>query len=250
MRADRTLWEPGSAGRMEAEGLPAVVADEGDPPGRLRRHSPDKSGSHNRWGGSAGRLAADWTLWEPGSAGRMGPDLVLWEPGSAGRMEAEGLPAVVADEGDPPGRLRRHSPDKSGSHNRWGGSAGRLAADWTLWEARPGFVGGRLCRANGARPGFVGGRLCRANGGPTWFCGSQAPPGEWRRRRPGGVASVGACRQEPFGLHSLGEPELPQGALRSPFARGTRAPTGCPATNRAGLPGQARPGCQGARCPV
>src|SRR5690554_7557321 len=119
MRADRTLWEPGSAGRMEAEGLPAVVADEGDPPGRLRRHSPDKSGSHNRWGGSAGRLAADWTL---------------WEAGSAGRMEAEGLPAVVA--------------------------------------------------------------------------------------------SVGACRQEPFGLHSLGEPELPQGALRSPFARGTRAPTG------------------------
>src|SRR5690554_4865277 len=105
---------------MEAEGLPAVVADEGDPPGRLRRHSPDKSGSHNRWGGSAGRLAADWTL---------------WEAGSAGRMEAEGLPAVVADEGDPPGRLRRHSPDKSGSHNRWGGSAGRLAADWTLWEA-------------------------------------------------------------------------------------------------------------------
>src|SRR5690554_3086534 len=74
-------------------------------------------------------------LWEAGSAGRMGPDLVLWEPGSAGRMEAEGLPAVVADEGDPPGRLRRHSPDKSGSHNRWGGSAGRLAADWTLWEA-------------------------------------------------------------------------------------------------------------------
>src|SRR5690554_366139 len=135
MGPDLVLWEPGSAGRMEAEGLPAVVADEGDPPGRLRRHSPDKSGSHNRWGGSAGRLAADWTLWEAGSAGRMGPDLVLWEPGSAGRMEAEGLPAVVADEGDPPGRLRRHSPDKSGSHNRWGGSAGRLAADWTLWEA-------------------------------------------------------------------------------------------------------------------
>src|SRR5690554_7533376 len=73
-------------------------------------------------------------LWEAGSAGRMGSDLVLWEPGSAGRMEAEGLPAVVADEGDPPGRLQRHSPDKSGSHNRWGGSAGRLAADWTLWE--------------------------------------------------------------------------------------------------------------------
>src|SRR5690554_5506789 len=96
-------------------------------------------------------------LWEAGSAGRMGPDLVLWEPGSAGRMEAEGLPAVVADEGDPPGCLRRHSPDKSGYHNRWGGSAGRLAADWTLWEAR----------------------LRRANGG---------------RRPPGGVASVGACR--------------------------------------------------------
>src|SRR5690554_3270449 len=113
---------------------------------------------------------------------------------------------------------------------------------------------------------FCGSQAPPGEWGPTWFCGSQAPPGEWRltgpcgsqappgewrltgpcrrpalpgewrRRRLGGVASVGACRQEPFGLHSLGEPELPQGALRSPFARGTRAPTGCPATNRAGLP--------------
>src|SRR5690554_2868466 len=45
--------------------------------------------------------------------------------------------------------------------------------------------------------------------------GRPALPGEWRRRRPGGVASVGACRQEPFGLHSPGKAQLPQnpGAL-------------------------------------
>src|SRR5690554_5728235 len=137
MGPDLVLWEPGSAGRMEAEGLPAVVADEGDPPGRLRRHSPDKSGSHNRWGGSAGRLAADWTLWEAGSAGRMEPDLVLWEPGSAGRMEAEGLPAVL------------------------------------------------LALAHAARSPSVSIR----SGNPS-------------------------SHREPFGLHSLGEPELPQGALQ------------------------------------
>src|SRR5690554_5681909 len=40
--------------------------------------------------------------------------------------------------------------------------------------------------------------------------GRSALPGEWRRRRPGGVASVGACRQEPFGLHSPGKAQLPQ----------------------------------------
>src|SRR5690554_2829177 len=213
MRADRTLWEPGSAGRMEAEGLPAVVADEGDPPGRLRRHSPDKSGSHNRWGGSAGRLAADWTLWEAGSAGRMGPDLVLWEPGSAGRMEAEGLPAVVADEGDPPGRLRRHSPDKSGSHNRWGGSAGRLAADWTLWEAGSA---GRM-EAEGLPAVLLA--LAHAARSPSVSIRSGNP----------------SSHREPFGLHSLGEPELPQGGRSE---------------SRWIASGQARPGCQGARCPV
>src|SRR5690554_3061667 len=55
---------------------------------------------------------------------------------------------------------------------------------------------------------------------PTTELGSEnsgrpALPGEWRRRRPGGVASVGACRQEPFGLHSPGGAQLPQnpGAL-------------------------------------
>src|SRR5690554_434476 len=50
---------------------------------------------------------------------------------------------------------------------------------------------------------------------PTTELGSEnsgrpALPGEWRRRRPGGVASVGACRQEPFGLHSPGKAQLPQ----------------------------------------
>jgi hypothetical protein len=41
--------------------------------------------------------------------------------------------------------------------------------------------------------------------------GRSAPPGEWRRRRPGGVAGVTACRP---------------GALRSPFAGQSPAPTG------------------------
>src|SRR5690554_2817592 len=40
--------------------------------------------------------------------------------------------------------------------------------------------------------------------------GRSASPSEWRRRRPGGVAGVGACRQEPFGLHSPGGAQLPQ----------------------------------------
>src|SRR5690554_485329 len=161
MGPDLVLWEPGSAGRMEAEGLPAVVADEGDPPGRLRRHSPDKSGSPNRWGGSAGRLAADWTLWEAGSAGRMGPDLVLWEPGSAGRMEAEGLPAVLLmreiRQGAcgairpinraptiggvaRPGAWRLTGPCGRPGLALWeAGSAGRMGPDLVLWE--PGSAG-------------------------------------------------------------------------------------------------------------
>src|SRR5690554_6195802 len=38
---------------------------------------------------------------------------------------------------------------------------------------------------------------------------SSGSPSEWRRRRPGGIAGTGACRQEPFGLHSPGRPGLP-----------------------------------------
>src|SRR5690554_6904704 len=66
--------------------------------------------------------------------------------------------------------------------------------------------------------------------GPTWFCGSQALPGEWRpkasrrlllalahaARSPSVSIRSGnpSSHREPFGLHSLGEPELPQGALQ------------------------------------
>src|SRR5690554_1269728 len=80
--------------------------------------------------------------------------------------------------------------------------------------------------------------------GPTWFCGSQAPPGEWRpkasrrlllalahaARSPSVSIRSGnpSSHREPFGLHSLGEPELPQGAFRSPFAGHSPAPTGWP----------------------
>src|SRR5690554_4986429 len=51
--------------------------------------------------------------------------------------------------------------------------------------------------------------------------GRSALPGEWRRRRPGGVASVGACRQEPFGLHSPGGAQLPQNPAPFPQSPGT-----------------------------
>src|SRR5690554_1561932 len=123
------------------------------------------------------------------------------------------------------------------------GSAGRMGPDLVLWE--PGSAGRMGPDLVLWEPGSAG--RMEAEGLPAVLLAlahaARSPSVSIRSGNP-------SSHREPFGLHSIGEPELPQGALRSPFARGTRAPTGCPATNRAGLPGQARPGCQGARCPV
>src|SRR5690554_1461832 len=105
---------------------------------------------------------------------------------------------------------------------------------------------GRRLGATGERLGATGGRsaplvrLETTGGRSAPFVrlettgGRPALSGEWRRRRPGGVASVGACRQEPFGLHSPGGAQLPQNpapfpqkpgdSLQNPVASHARQP--------------------------
>src|SRR5690554_4025557 len=87
-------------------------------------------------------------------------------------------------------------------------ASSRWLASWPPGATTLGATDGTL-GATGGRLGATGGRSAPLVRLETTG-GRSALPGEWRRRRPGGVASVGACRQEPFGLHSPGKAQLPQ----------------------------------------
>src|SRR5690554_5281530 len=130
-------------------------------------------------------------------------------PGEWRRRRPGGVASVGASRQEPFGL---HSPGKAQLPQNPGATQERPEAT-TL-----GAIGGRSAPL--VRLETTGGR--------------SALPGEWRRRRPGGVASVGACRQEPFGLHSPGKAQLPQspGTLPTKTQRPSPQNPGAPHTRQ------------------
>src|SRR5690554_90099 len=155
---------------------------------------------------------------ELGSENRGRPAL----PGEWLRRRPGGVASVGASRQEPFGL---HSPGKAQLPQNPGATQERPEAT-TL-----GATGGRSAplvrlEATGGRSAPLV-RLEATGGRPAPLVrleatgGRSALPGEWRRRRPGGVASDGACRQEPFGLHSPGGAQLPQNPAPFPQSPGT-----------------------------
>src|SRR5690554_6197541 len=205
---------PGEWRRRRPGGVASVGASRQEPFGL---HSPGKAQLPQNPGATQERPEAT-TLGATG--GRPAP-LVRLEatggrsalPGEWRRRRPGGVASVGACRQEPFGL---HSPGKAQLPQNPGATQERPEAT-TL-----GATGGRSAPL--VRLETTGGR--------------SALPGEWRRRRPGGVASVGACRQEPFGLHSPGKAQLPQnpGATQERPEATTLGATG----GRPALPGEWR----------